>query len=270
MPFPILAAMGVAAGAKAGLGFLNSMNAEDRARKLAQGDLSAYQNATPMIQSAYDAQQTMWSPYTQNAGADMEAYRNATNDPYWSQDPERFQFGKNVEDYIDPALEYRIQQGVRGLDASASAQGGLFSSGHGRDVTAFGQEEASKEKVLAGQRFQQERGQAYQEHADFLANQQARRQGRLNASQGLASMGMQGVQNLSQQRGNYDTSMIANSTDIARAKSAISANRQSPFQRIAGLGLGLLSGGANMYSNYLQASPGSAMANEQLANKVGG
>jgi hypothetical protein len=270
MPFPILGAMALAAGAKAGSQYLSSMNEEQRARKLAQGDLSAYQQATPMIQSAYDAQQTMWSPYTQNAGSDMEAYRNATNDPYWNQDPERFQFDKTVEDYIDPALEYRIQQGVRGLDASASAQGGLFSSGHGRDVMSYGQEEASKEKVLAGQRFSQERGQAYQEHADFLANQQARRQGRLNASQGLANMGMQGVQNLSAQRGNYDTSMINNTTDIARAKSAISASRQSPFQRIAGLGLGLLSGGANMYSNYLQAAPGSAMANEQLANKVGG
>jgi len=262
--------MAAGALAKAGSSYLNSMGEEERARKLATGDLSAYRAATPMIQSAYDAQQTMWSPYTQNSSADMQAYRDASTDDYWSQDPAKFQFGKTVEDYIDPALDYRIQQGVRGMDASAASQGGLFSSGHGRDITAYGQEEASKEKVAAGQRFSTERNQAYQEYSDFLANQQARRQGRLSATQGLASMGMQGVQNLSQQRGNYDTSMIANSTDIARAKAAQSAATQSPFQRFAGLGLGLLSGGANMASTYFQAAPGSAMANEQLSSKVGG
>jgi hypothetical protein len=253
MAWPIIAA---AAGAVAnGLGgLIKGYQDREYNKDLAAGDLAAYQGAGKDIDAAWQYQQDLWNPLVKNASGDIDAYRAAANDPFWTQDPEKFKFDKTAQDYIDPALQYRIQQGVRGLDASAASQGGLFSSGQGRDVVAYGQEQASQEAVKAQERYRQDRGQAYQEYSDYLNNQQQRRTSRLSAQQGLANFGMQGIQGMSTQRGNYDTSRIQNNIDINKTQGAITAgNNVNPWLS----GLSALAGaagtGAQMYGSYKSA-----------------
>lgn len=51
----------------------------------------------------------------------------------------------NLNAYADPSYQFRLQQGVNGLDASAAAKGGLLSSGHMKDLTDYSQGLASTE-----------------------------------------------------------------------------------------------------------------------------
>lgn len=45
----------------------------------------------------------------------------------------------------DPGYDFRFNEGVRAMDASASARGGLLDGGYGRALTRYGQDMASQE-----------------------------------------------------------------------------------------------------------------------------
>ena len=213
----------------------------------AQGNINAAKRARPLINDAWNAQNSYWGSFAGAAPQAFNQYQDLANDPYWSTDPVAFNFGKTEQDYIDPALEYRIAQGVRGLDASAAAQGGLFSSGQGRDVTAFAQDEASKEMEAASGRFRQDRAQAYGEYSGMLAERQNRRAQQAGIMGNVASMGMQGLGNLSDQRANYDQSMIGNTQDLALAQGQANAARKANSNMFLRGGLNMLSGAAAAY-----------------------
>lgn len=214
---------------------------------LARGNINASRRARPLIDDAWNAQNQYWGSFAGSAPAAFSQYQDIANDPYWSTDPAAFSFGKTEQDYIDPALDYRISQGVRGLDASAAAQGGLFSSGHGRDVTAFGQEQASQEMQKASDRYRQDRAQAYGEYAGMLSERQSRRAQQAGIMGNVAGLGMQGLGNLSSQRSNYDQSMIGNTMDMAIAQGQANAARKANENMLLRGGLNILSGAAAAY-----------------------
>lgn len=217
---------------------------QDAERALAKGDLSGFRAAKPMIDDAWDTQKGYWGSFADSAPGAFDAYGAAANDSYWTTDPEKFAFDKSMQDYIDPALQYNIQQGIRGLDASAASKGGLFSSGHGKSVTGYAQDESAKENIRAQDRYRSDRDQAYKEYSDYLTQQQSRRTGQLNALQGVASLGMQGLGNLSTQRSNYDTSRIQNTVDINQAKGRLESANQMGENMFMRTGLSALGGGA--------------------------
>jgi hypothetical protein len=58
---------------------------------------------------------------------------------------------------LDPGYAFRQSEGIKGLDRSASARGGVLSGGALKDITRFGQELASQEFQNAFNRAQTER-----------------------------------------------------------------------------------------------------------------
>jgi hypothetical protein len=80
----------------------------------------------------------------------------------------------------DPGYAFRMSEGLKALERSAAARGGLLSGGAGKAFQRFGQGLASQEYGNAFQRFQQERaaraGLGQMEYGRF-ANEQARRAG---------------------------------------------------------------------------------------------
>ena len=58
------------------------------------------------------------------------------------------------EDFVvDPGYRFRLQEGLKALDRSAAARGGLLSGNHLRGVTQFGQNLASEEYGNAFNRY---------------------------------------------------------------------------------------------------------------------
>ena len=245
--------------------------AQRRAQQTAaQGKIDAANGASPDIQNAWKAQQDIWAP---QVGMSQTALQNMQGmaDDYFSKDPEKFDDSAYSGDaalkkYLDPSMDFRMQRGVGALDASAAAQGGLFSSGHGQAVQDYAQGLASTEYSKANDRMMQQRNNAYQQYSDFLQNQQARRNGLMNVYGQQLSAGQNAMSNLSAQRGNYDQANIQNRQDIVNAYAEKEANRQNNANSGSAAVLGLLGSsldlGANAAGSYYGAKAGAAQQGE--------
>ena len=105
--------------------------------------------------------------------------------------------------YTDPGYDFRLSEGAKALERSASARGGLFSGGTLKALTRYNQDFASNEFGNAYNRFQENRRTRYNQLA------------------GIAGLGQQTATNL----GNlgYQTSRDIANTTIAGMTSAAAA-----------------------------------------------
>ena len=82
------------------------------------------------------------------AGSQPEAFKYTGAQPeafnYTGAQPEAFKF--RAEDLqVDPGYGFRLSEGLKALERSAAARGGLLSGGTGKALTRYGQEMASQE-----------------------------------------------------------------------------------------------------------------------------
>lgn len=123
----------------------------------------------------------------------------------------------------DPGYAFRMREGLKALDRSAAARGGLLSGNQLRGVTQFGQDLASQEYTNAFNRYQAERA------------------ARLNPLQSLTGMGQSTAANVAGQAGQLGQ---------AQAQNAINQGniRASGYMGMANA----LTGGLGQYLNYQQ------------------
>lgn len=124
----------------------------------------------------------------------------------------------------DPGYAFRLREGLKALDRSAAARGGLLSGAQLRGVTQFGQDLASQEYTNAFNRYQAERA------------------ARLNPLQSLAGMGQTTAANVAQQAGQYGQAMAQNAATMGNI-------RASGYMGTANALTGALGQGANYYQN---------------------
>ena len=123
----------------------------------------------------------------------------------------------------DPGYAFRMREGLKALDRSAAARGGLLSGNQLRGVTQFGQDLASQEYTNAFNRYQAERA------------------ARLNPLQSLTGMGQSTAANVAGQAGQLGQSMAGNIIGAGNA-------RASGYMGMANA----LTGGLGQYLNYSQ------------------
>lgn len=94
----------------------------------------------------------------------------------------------------DPGYAFRLSEGLKALERSAAARGGLLSGGTGKALQRYGQDLASQEYGNAFERFQRERaarmGLGQMEYGQFAGERSARLMPLMQtaqAGQGLAS-----------------------------------------------------------------------------------
>lgn len=123
----------------------------------------------------------------------------------------------------DPGYAFRMREGLKALDRTAAARGGLLGGNQLRGVTQFGQDLASQEYTNAFNRYQSERA------------------ARLNPLQSLAGMGQSNAATMAQQAGQFGQSMAGNIIGAGNA-------RASGYMGMANA----LTGGLGQYLNYSQ------------------
>lgn len=94
----------------------------------------------------------------------------------------------------DPGYKFRMDQGLRGVEASAAARGGLLSGGTGKDLVEHGQNFASNEFGNAYNRFNADRDRRFGRLASLAGIGQT-------ATRDVTNQGAQTAQNI----GNYTT-----------------------------------------------------------------
>jgi hypothetical protein len=124
----------------------------------------------------------------------------------------------------DPGYGFRLKEGLRALENSAAARGGLLSGNAMRGITRFGQGLASEEFGNAFNRYQAERA------------------ARLNPLQSLAGMGQSTAATLGGQAGQYGQNM-------AQGAAAMGNIRASGYVGQANALTGALGQGLNYYQN---------------------
>lgn len=126
--------------------------------------------------------------------------------------------------YKDPGYAFRLNEGVKALDRSAAARGGLLGGNQLRGVTQFGQDYGSQEYQNAFNRFQ------------------AERQARLNPLQSLSGAAQTSANTLTNAAGNLGNVL---------GESAINAGnaRASGYIGSANAISGAIGQGVNYYTN---------------------
>jgi hypothetical protein len=140
----------------------------------------------------------------------------------------------------DPGYAFRMSEGMKGLERSAAARGGLLSGSTLKGIQRFGQDLGSQEYQNAFNRYQTER------------------QARLNPLQSLAGVG----QTTSQQLGAAGTQMAGN------VGQAFGAGAQARASRYVG-GANALSGALGNYMNYNQSQQQNALLQQMIGNRGG-
>lgn len=102
----------------------------------------------------------------------------------------------------DPGYAFRLKEGMRALERSAAARGGLLSGATLRGVQGYGQEMASQEFTNAFNRYQAERA------------------ARLNPLQSLVGAGQSTAANVAGQAGQFGQAMGANIVGAGNARAS--------------------------------------------------
>lgn len=124
----------------------------------------------------------------------------------------------------DPGYQFRLREGLKALDRTAAARGGLLSGAQLRGVTRFGQELGS-----------QEFGNAFNRYNIGFQN-------RLNPLQSLTGMGQTTTNTLANQAGQYGQNLAQGAATAANI-------RASSYMGQANALTGALGQGVNYYQN---------------------
>lgn len=138
----------------------------------------------------------------------------------------------------DPGYAFRMSEGMKGLERSAAARGGLLSGGTLKGIQRYGQDLASQEYTNAFNRYQTERN------------------ARLNPLQSLAGVG----QTTSQQLGQAGTQMAGN---VGQAMGAAAQARASGYMGQTNA----LTGALGQYMNYNQQQQQNALLQQAIGNR---
>jgi len=207
---------GWVAGAVAGSALLGAVVSSKNASTQAQ----ATRDATQVQQDALGRQIELNKPfYDIGVGA---ANRLSAQTPYT---PDAFNYS------ADPGYAFRFNEGMKGLNASAAARGGLISGNALRAATDYGQASGSQEYGNAYNRYLQNNAQRLQAYNTNTANQQY-----------LANMGQSSANNQANAIGQFGNNAAGN---VIGAGNATAAGMVGGANAISsGVGTGL-----NYYQN---------------------
>lgn len=124
----------------------------------------------------------------------------------------------------DPGYQFRLQEGMKALDRTAAARGGLLSGATLRGAQRYGQDLGSQEYTNAFNRYQAERA------------------ARLNPLQSLAGMGQTNAATMAQQAGQFGQAQAQGAAQMGNI-------RASGYMGAANALTGALGQGVNYYQN---------------------
>lgn len=239
--------MGVSAAVAVGSAVVGSYVASEGAKDAAQTQADATRDAAALQQSTADkqlelqkkmydegvARQSPWLEQGKLALAELGQGLRAGgrfNTP--------FTFNTTGSE-IDPSYAWRVQQGQRAMEASAAAQGGLFTGGQMKALQTYGQNQASQEYQAAFQRFQNKQLQ------DFNMLSGVAGTGNVTGA-GLNTLGANNAAGQSGVLGNMATNVANLNTSGAAAIAAGQVGSANAFNNLLGQGVGTYNTWAQM------------------------
>lgn len=217
---------------------LTGANTRDAIRDARNAQNQALQNANQVGQEAYSQIGKNLDPYSQLYAGDVQNMRSALQ----GTGPQMGQFDQgqyNTANYLNPSIAYQQQQAGNQLQASAAAQGGLYSGGAMKALNDRAQNIGQQGYADAFQRMLQDRSFGYTDFINHFKNQQDQyTQGLANraATLGTSAPAFQSQQDLLGQKAQLQMGMLTGQgANNANAYNAIGQNYQSGNEMMGNL-----------------------------------
>jgi hypothetical protein len=166
----------------------------------------------------------------------------------------------------DPGYAFRLSEGLKGMNATAAARGGLLSGNALRAGQEYGQQLGSQEYQNAFNRYQANRALQAQEYGNAFNRFQTERTNTLAPLQSLAGVGQSATQQAQQASQNYATgasNALGNYGNAAASNIIGSGNaRASGYVGMANAASGGVGQALNFYQNQ-------NLVNQLAANRGG-
>jgi len=194
----------------------------------ANAQMNSQRQAMEEAQRAKQEAMGIYNPYSQVGQGAMQQMQGFD----FGKVPDDFQFNKTAQDYINPNLDYMINQSNRGLEQSAINQGGAMSGATLKALQANtgamanqaymqGQDQANIERQNAYSQYLNKANmdrdiisQRYNNLQNLTNLGQFGTQGMANAIQGQSNVQQAGLQNLGALQGVRSNSMLSSMSSL--------------------------------------------------------
>jgi len=187
----------------------------------------AYDESDLMAGQEYDQQRGIFDPYQKYGAIGRTALEGmltgAGADQFNTPD---YRYTKNIDQFLDPSMKFRLQQGIQGRDASAASRGNLFDSGYQKDLENYSQGLASTEYGSAFDRMANDRQSSLQEYVTPLEQARANRAQRMAGLEGMVQSGQFGDQGVSTSLQNMMANRQQNLSGRANMNAELSALKE--------------------------------------------
>ena len=215
----------LSSGLLAGSNIIGGLYGGAAARNAAQAQMDAANQANELAYRIYQQNRADQMPFMASGAAALEGVMGGL------QPGGRFTREFSPEDFNrgqDPGYAFRMSEGMKALERSAAARGGLLSGATMKGIQRYGQDMASQEYQNAFNRFQINRG-----------NQ-------LNPLLSIAGLGQTSTGQAGQQATNYANQAMGNITGSGNANAAGQIGQANALTSGIAGGLGQ---GINFYQN---------------------
>lgn len=222
----------------------------DATRGAAEQSAAASRYATDLQKQMFDEQIRLQEPYRQ---AGLTSQNRLMELMGLGGNAGAAGYGKYAKDFgmqdfqQDPGYAFRLSEGLKGLDRSAAARGGLISGGALKAATQYGQEMGSQEYQNAFNRYQTNR-----------TNQ-------LQPLQSLTGISQTASNTLGQAAGQYGT----NASNLAMTNAANQGNAMLSQGNISASQYGTMGSALNQALNTNWSKVGNAFGNPYTASQYG-
>jgi len=255
----------------------NLIGGEAKRRRQARAKrdlLAGVDKARGIYGDTYEEASGLYDPY-RDAGLDalkqmqgLEADYNPNE--YLMPEMGEYEFGKDVQDYLDPSMDYQQRRMQDATQSSAAAQGGLLSGKTLKALQSNASNLAQTDWGNAFNRMSQDRTFDYTDYLNRFKNQQGQIQDRyskfqdkMNRLSGTNTLGYNASGAQSGLSRRYGQNMAGLAGQEANIKANGQMNTGSMMEdAIGGLG-GLAKAGANIYGAFNK--PQANLTSEQLA-----
>lgn len=155
---------------------------------------------------AYNDINSMYDPYRSAGAGAMSHLQN--RDQYRTEAGQFDNSGYNVDSYLNPAMDYEIDQAMKSINSGAGAGNSSMSGATLKALSDRSQAIARQNYGDAFDRMRADRGDAYQQFSDDFARRRTSNQDMLAMDQNMANMGMNATNQTAQARQNYGTGMV--------------------------------------------------------------
>lgn len=185
----------------------------DAMKDSAQAQVQGQRDAIAEQRQAYGDVSPYYEPYAQ---AGLQGLLGMGGD--FTTDMGQFNYDKDVNDFLDPSMQFQQEQMNRALQQSAIANNDVMSGGFAKELAKYNAQLAQTDYGNATNRMNNDKSFVYKQFMDEFNNRANNNILKMNQYQNLANLGQNAVSGLSNLRTGVANNVSQNLQNIGQAR----------------------------------------------------